>query len=411
MSRIGIIGAGAAGCMAAVMAAQNGHEVTVFEKNEKIGKKLYITGKGRCNLTNNCDAETFFASVLSNPKFLYSAYYGFDADAVMDFFTSAGLALKTERGGRVFPQSDHSSDVIKTLKQEMDRVGVNVRFHHTVDAIARDKDGFVLTGECPKGAFHEPFDKILLACGGLSYPATGSTGDGYRLAASLGHTLESTYPALVPLEVKESYAAAMQGLSLKNVTLSVYVEDKWTQTLFGEMLFTHFGVSGPLVLSVSSALARPLAQKKRVRFTIDLKSALPEEELHARLVREFQENANKNFRNILPHLLPQKMVDVVMELSGIRPETKGNEITKEMRASLVTLLKAFPLTVTGTRGYHEAIITGGGVKVSEVDPHTMESKLVQGLYLAGEMLDLDAYTGGFNLQIAWSTGALAGRSM
>ena len=408
MAKIIIIGGGAAGMFASVFLAETGHQVHVFEKNEKLGKKLFITGKGRCNVTNDCDPETFFESVVSNPKFLYSAYYGYTSQDVMDFFTSLGVKLKTERGNRVFPVSDHSSDIIRALEQRMQAAGVKVHLHAEAEKLLLEEgravgirlaDGAEIIG-----------DKVIVACGGYSYQATGSTGDGYRFAKESGHTVTELFPALVPLEVSETYVSRMQGLALKNVRFTVKDGKKVLYDEFGELLFTHFGISGPLVLTASSKIAKRL-KKKELQGYIDVKAALSEEQLDARILRDFEESKNRQFKNSVGSLFPAKMEPVMLELSGIPPEKKVNEITREERRHFVSLIKAFPLTITGLRDFKEAIITQGGVKTGEIQPGSMESKKIQGLYFIGEVLDLDALTGGFNLQIAWSTAFAAASSI
>ena len=408
MAKIIIIGGGAAGMFASVFLAEKGHQVHVFEKNEKLGKKLFITGKGRCNVTNDCDPETFFESVVSNPKFLYSAYYGYTSQDVMDFFTSLGVKLKTERGNRVFPVSDHSSDIIRALEQRMQAAGVKVHLHAEAEKLLLEEgravgirlaDGAEIIG-----------DKVIVACGGYSYQATGSTGDGYRFAKESGHTVTELFPALVPLEVSETYVSRMQGLALKNVRFTVKDGKKVLYDEFGELLFTHFGISGPLVLTASSKIAKRL-KKKELQGYIDVKAALSEEQLDARILRDFEESKNRQFKNSVGSLFPAKMEPAMLELSGIPPEKKVNEITREERRHFVSLIKAFPLTITGLRDFKEAIITQGGVKTGEIQPGSMESKKIQGLYFIGEVLDLDALTGGFNLQIAWSTAFAAASSI
>lgn len=408
MSKVMVIGGGAAGMFAALSAAQAGHTVTIFEKNEKLGKKIYITGKGRCNLTNACDTDDIFSNIPRNAKFLYSAIYTYDNFRVIDFFERNGMLTKTERGNRVFPVSDHSSDVIAALQRALEKAGVQIYFHAKVKEIL-SKDGKIIGLTTENGEKHYA-DAIILATGGKSYPTTGSTGDGYTFAKKLGHTIEPLSPALVPLTVKEAYCMQMQGLSLKNVKAEIRDGKRVLYDEFGEMLFTHFGVSGPLILSASSVVGDVL-KKQNLQLCIDLKPALSEEQLDARILRDFEANKNRCFKNVLNGLLPSKMIPVVIELSEIRPEKKINEITKQERTQLVKLLKNFPMTLTGFRDFKEAIITRGGVRVKEVNPSTMESKLVKGLYFAGELLDVDAYTGGFNLQIAWSTGYLAGSSI
>lgn len=397
--------------MAAIAAAKQGARVTLFEKNEKTGKKIFITGKGRCNLTNACDQETFFDSVISNPKFLYSAFYQMDNRAVMDFFECAGCRLKEERGARVFPLSDHSSDVIAALNREMDKLRVRVRLHTTVkELLWEETEGEqYITGVKLSDGTEQKADAVITATGGKSYEATGSTGDGYTFAEKLGHTIKEIKPALVPFTIKEEWCKALQGLSLKNVSVLIKAEKKKIYEGFGEMLFTHFGVSGPLILSASSSYVKKY-KGQQVSLFLDLKPALSKEQLDKRLLRDFEENKNRQFKNSLEGLLPSKMIPVMIDLSGIAPEKRVNEITREERSRLVELFKNLEMTVTGTRGFQEAIVTQGGVHVKEVNPATMESKLVKRLYFAGEVLDLDALTGGFNLQIAWSTGYLAGSS-
>ena len=396
--------------MSAVCAAREGAFVTLLEKNEKTGKKIYITGKGRCNLTNSCDQEVFFDNIVSNGKFLYSAFHRMDSQRVREFFESAGLRLKEERGNRIFPLSDHSSDVISALNRQMEKERVKVCLHTQAAEI--------LTGSHPAPAVRGVkladgrellADAVIVATGGKSYESTGSTGDGYRFAAHAGHRVKELKPALVPFVTKESWPKALQGLSLKNVSVTLKKEKKKIYEGFGEMLFTHFGVSGPLILSASSYYVKKYNDMP-VRLCIDLKPALSDEQLDRRLLREFDRSRNRQFKNALDSLLPAKLIPVLVALSGIPPEKKAGELTREERNSLASCLKNLTMTVTGTRGFQEAIVTQGGVDVKEVNPSTMESKLVKGLYFAGEVLDLDALTGGFNLQIAWSTGYLAGLS-
>ena len=408
MSKVIVIGGGPAGCFAAYFAAKNGHDVTILEQNEKLGKKLYITGKGRCNITNSSDMEVLFQNVCSNRKFLYSAFYSFTNDQVVDFFETHGLQTKVERGNRVFPLSDRSSDVISTLSRALKEVGVEVRLHTKVKDIV--VDGEMATGVVLQDGKRLMADAVIIATGGVSYPSTGATGDGYRFAKDLNHKLIPATPSLVPFETKEEWPKDLQGLALKNVSLQVVRNDKIIYDDFGEMLFTHFGISGPMVLSASAAI-KPEYFKEDLSLFIDLKPALDMEQLDKRVLREFEEAINKQFKNSINKLLPAKMVPVIIELSGIDPDKKVNEISKEERKNLVTLLKRLPLTVIGLRGWNEAIITKGGVSVKDVNPSTMESKLVKDLYFCGEVLDLDAMTGGYNLQIAWSTGYLAGNSI
>jgi len=408
MSKVIIIGGGAAGMFAALGAAQTGHKVMLIEQNEKLGKKIYITGKGRCNLTNACDTEEIFENIPRNAKFLYSAIYTYDNFRIMDFFEKNGMPIKTERGNRVFPISDHSSDVIATLQRALKKEKITVHLNAKAKHIITE-NGQAIGVEMADGE-NILADAVVLATGGKSYPATGSTGDGYLFAKQLGHTIEPLRPSLVPMTVKEEYCMQMQGLSLKNVQATIKDEDKILYEAFGEMLFTHFGVSGPLVLSASSVVNDRI-RKKELKLLIDLKPALSEEQLDTRILRDFDENRNRQFKNAIKGLLPAKMIPIIIALSNIHQDRKINEITKEERKNLVNLIKAFPMTLTGLRDFKEAIITRGGIAVKEVNPSTMESKLIKGLYFAGEILDIDAYTGGFNLQIAWSTGYLAGSSI
>lgn len=459
MSNVIVVGGGPAGMFAAIAAAEKGHKVTLLEKNEKLGKKLYITGKGRCNITNAGDMDNLFANVMTNSRFLYSAFYAYDNQRVIDFFEENGLRTKIERGNRVFPMSDHSSDVIATLQKVLKAKKVEVMLYTEVDTLITEPcETEALRSREPENASpEEPIkaegcseaemieakpdkwakkkkkekemqpmqrilgvrlkngkvinaDAVILATGGFSYQTTGSTGDGYRFARELGHGVTDITPSLVPFYTKEDYVTEMQGLALKNVRVSIRDGKKLLYDEFGEMLFTHFGVSGPLMLSASAAIKPSLVQKE-LKAEIDLKPALTEEQLDARVLREFEEAKNKQFKNSIGHLFPTKMIPVMLELSGIDPEKKVNEITREERMEFVRLIKAFPLTLNGLRDFKEAIITRGGVKVKEVNPSTMESKLVNGLYFCGELLDLDAMTGGYNLQIAWSTGYLAGSSV
>lgn len=411
MNRVIVVGGGAAGAMAAIAAARSGSRTTLFEKNEKIGKKLFITGKGRCNVTNACETEELFGNVVSNGKFLYSAFYSFDNNSTMDFFEQAGCMLKTERGDRVFPKSDHSSDVIAALNRELSERGVEVFLHTPVKEILLEErpDGKRVRGVRLADGREEPADSVVVATGGISYESTGSTGDGYRFAERAGHKLAEAKPALVPFNIQEPFCRDMMGLSLKNVSVSLSCDGKELYQGFGEMLFTHFGVSGPLILTASSYYAKRACGKRAV-LRLDLKPALTEEQLDRRILRDFEENRNRLFKNALGGLFPAKMIPVMVALSGIDPEKKVNEVTREERKGLVSLIKGLPMTVTGCRNFSEAIITQGGVSVKEINPSTMESKIVKGLYFAGEVLDLDALTGGFNLQIAWSTGYLAGCS-
>ncbi len=432
MSNVIVIGAGAAGMMAAIAAAGNGHQVTVLEKNEKEGKKIYITGKGRCNITNACDVEELFNNVVTNKKFLYSAFYGFTNDDVVAMLNDAGLATKVERGNRVFPVSDRAGDVIAALVRIMKKLGVKLEYDTTVteiitrtldktDDTTDDADGrkcgaaagaiaTTVTGvRCASGKVY-PADAVIVATGGVSYPTTGSTGDGYEFAQKTGHNVTALSPALVPFNVAEEDVKELQGLALKNSGVTIYDSKKKLYEDFGELLFTHFGVSGPTVLSASSYVAKKIKDHP-LRLVIDLKPGLDAEQLDARVLRDFDEFMNKNFNNALDKLLPKSLIPVVIRRSGIDEYKKVHEISREERMRLIGTIKNLEFTLTGLRGFNEAIITQGGVSVKDVDPSTMESKKVSGLYFAGEVLDLDAVTGGFNLQIAWSTGHLAGMSV
>lgn len=421
MKKVVVIGGGAAGMMAAVAAADSGARVSIYEKNEKLGKKLFITGKGRCNVTNAGDMENLFANVMTNEKFLYSAFYTYDNQMVMDFFEKAGCPLKVERGDRVFPVSDHSSDIIAAFQRELRKRDVEIVLNCGVkkilwkemneSAAEMEKGGTVQALPVLEGVLLEngkkvKADSVIIATGGISYASTGSTGDGYRFAEDMGHKVVDCKPSLVPFNVKEDWCKDAMGVSLKNVSLRLVCGKKEIYNGFGEMLITHFGISGPLALSASSFYVSK-AKGETLGF-IDLKPALDAEQLDKRVLRDFEEAKNKQFKNSLNHLFPQKLIPVMIQLSGIDPEKKVNEITKEERKVFVELIKNVPLTITGVRDFKEAIITKGGIHVKEVNPSTMESKKMNGLYFAGEVLDLDALTGGYNLQIAWSTGYLAG---
>ena len=408
MAKILIIGGGAAGMAAAAFLGEKKHQVHLFEKNEKLGKKLFITGKGRCNVTNTCDEETFFKSVVSNPKFLYSAFYGFTNQDVISYFEKLGLPLKEERGGRIFPKSDHSSDVIKVLERRMKELDVKIHLGSEVkEVLIEETEGEkVVTGVLLSNGQTVQGDRVIVATGGMSYQTTGSTGDGYRFAKDAGHKVTDLCCALVPVETKEEYVTRMQGLALKNVSFTVKDGKKVLYQDFGELLFTHFGISGPLVLTASSYIGKKL-EKKELQGYIDLKAALTEEQLDARILREFEAGINKQFKNVISGMFPSKMFPVILELCKIPAEKKVNEITKGERLDFIYLVKHFPVTITGLREFREAIITQGGVKTGEINPKTMESKKVNGLYFIGEVLDLDAVTGGFNLQIAWSTARAA----
>lgn len=389
--------------------------MTLYEKNEKLGKKIYITGKGRCNVTNNCSRDVFFDQVVTNPKFLYSAFETFDNQAVMQLLEQAGCPLKTERGNRVFPVSDHSSDVIRALERLLQREGVKVHLRSSVKRVL-EEDGQAVGLELSDGKRIQA-DSVIVATGGLSYPSTGSTGDGYRWAEATGHKVVACTPSLVSFVTEDTWCAKLQGLALKNVNLVLYFDGKEIYQGFGEMLFTHFGVSGPLVLSASSYYSAQLAkwtkknEKKKIsrpecRIELNLKPALTAEQLDKRLLREFDSQKNKNFGNAIDGLFPARLIPVMLELSGIEPEKKVHEITKQERQKFAALIRKLPMTVEKTGEFAEAIITRGGVYVKDVNPSTMESKRLPGLYFAGEVLDVDALTGGFNLQVAWSTGLI-----
>lgn len=422
MSKILIVGGGAAGMMAGVFLARADHEVHILEKNEKLGKKVYITGKGRCNVTNNCDTEELFKAVMSNPKFLYSAFYSFTPQDVMEFFEEAGVPLKTERGNRVFPVSDRSSDIIRGLERELKKAGAHIHLRTEVKAVSTApyeepdvdekkahhsrvtgvqlSDGNFLEGDC-----------VLVATGGLSYQATGSTGDGYRFAQETGHKVTELSPSLVPLKTKEDYIPRLQGLSLKNTELTIKSGKKVLFQDFGEMMFTHFGVTGPMILSASAHIGKQLQKSGELNAYLDLKPALTMEQLDARILREFEAGQNKQFKNVIGVLFPSSLTPVMLELGGISPEKKIHDISREERIHFEELVKAFPFTINGMGEYKEAVITRGGVSVKEVQPGTMESRKVKNLYFIGEVLDLDAVTGGYNLQIAWSTAYLAAMAL
>lgn len=408
MSRVIVIGGGPAGMFASYFAAKSGHQVFLLEKNEKLGKKLYITGKGRCNITNAADMEELFEAVVSNRKFLYSAFYSFDNQSVMDFFHEYGLETKIERGNRVFPVSDHSSDVIKTLEKALKEVGVSILLNTKVKELLIYEKAVQGVALCDGTKMMA--DNVVVATGGFSYQSTGSDGDGYRFAENSGHRLIPRTPSLVPFNIKENWVKELQGLSLKNVAIEITDGKKTVYSDFGEMLFTHFGVSGPMILSASASIKPELFQKELV-LHLDLKPALDMEQLDKRLLRDFEENKNRQYKNSLNKLLPATLIPVFLENSGVDPEKRVNEITKEERLSIMSTLKNMTMTIEGLRGFNEAIITKGGVSVKDINPSTMESKLISKLYFCGEVLDLDAYTGGFNLQIAWSTGYLAGISI
>ena len=402
--RIAVVGGGPAGMMAAIAAGEQGAEVTLFDGNEKLGKKLYITGKGRCNVTNDADSDAFFKNIPRNPRFLYSCYAAFDNRALMKRIEDAGVKLKVERGGRVFPQSDKASDITKALERMMSKSGVRVCLRSKVKEIIPSDGGFDL---CLPGQTRH-FDRVILACGGASYPSTGSDGSGYALAKGLGHTVTEILPSLIPIVTKEDWCRSLQGLSLKNVKLSAKAGKKLLFDELGEMLFTHFGISGPLVLSLSSVIAGKDLDGIDIR--IDLKPGLTREQLERRLLRDFEERARGQISTVLDGLLPRSLTPVIAETAGVAAETAVSQVSRAQREKLMDALKGLPVHAAGFRPIAEAIVTRGGVSVKEVDPKTMESKIVPGLYLCGEMLDVDGFTGGFNIQIAASTGCAAGRA-
>jgi len=397
-----VIGGGAAGMMAAGTAALRGKSIVLLEKNDKLGKKLYITGKGRCNITNNCEIEGFLGKMVANPHFMYSAFYAMPPDALISLFAELGLATKIERGGRVFPVSDKSSDVIAALARYMARGGVDVRLNSAVAGIRRDSEIFDIALNGGKSLKSR---RLIMATGGLSYPATGSTGEGLDFAQNLGHKIVATLPSLVPLNCAEGWVADLMGLTLKNVRLTAFCGDREVFSDMGEMLFTHFGISGPLAISASAYITQMLAEIK-----IDLKPALKPQILDARLLRDFSINQNREIKNALDDLLPKSIIPIIIQQAAIPPDRRVHSITRNERAALIGAIKGLALTATGNRGFAEAVITAGGVDTRQIDPSTMESKTIPGLYFAGEMLDIHALTGGYNLQIAFSTGYLAGVS-
>lgn len=421
MKHIAVIGCGAAGMMAAIAASESGAVVTIFEKNEKPGKKIYITGKGRCNVTNACDISEYFEKIPHGSKFLYSALYGFDNNRVCELFTSNGCKLKTERGDRVFPVSDHSSDIISTLVKILKKKGVEIRYEDEVTWIQTGADGSVKAVVSKDSGITE-VDAVIICTGGLSYPSTGSTGQGHKLAKELGHKITKMTPSLVPFEIEEDWCRDLQGLALKNVQVKLeqistaegakQKKKKFVYDGFGEMLFTHFGISGPLILTSSCYYEANDKKENPYSYLVhlDLKPALSHEQLDKRIQREFDQGRNRQFKNSLHGLFPSKLIPVMIKLSGIDPDKPLHEITKAERLAFVDRIKNLEMHVTGLRGFAEAIITRGGVATSEINPSTMESKKIKGLYFAGEVIDVDAQTGGFNLQIAWSTGHLAGEN-
>lgn len=392
--KIAIIGGGPAGMMCAIKAAEN-HQVTIFEKNEKLGKKLFITGKGRCNLTNYCDEREFLKNIVNNSSFMYSSIYSFSPFTTYYYFEELGLPLKVERGNRVFPASDKSSDVIKVYEKKLKALGVKINLNYEVTSIEKVGDKFMINGR-------EKFDKVVIASGGISYKLTGSTGDGYKFAKDFGHKVIDQVPGLIGINLKNNFSLA--GLTLKNVELKVLKDKKILSREFGEMLFTHRGISGPIVLTTSSKINR----LKDFEMYLDLKPALDPEKLDARILRDFHENQNKNLENVMRSLLPRDLIIYVLEGAGISGDKKVNQITKEDRESLVKTIKNFELKFDSLDDIDRAIVTSGGVDVKDIDPKTMESKKVKGLYFIGEVLDLDGLTGGFNIQIANSTGYSCG---
>jgi len=406
--KILVAGGGASGMMAAVLLARKGHSVHVFEQNEKLGKKLYITGKGRCNLTNACETmEELLGAVVTNPKFLYSSFYQFDNHQVMDFFEELGVPLKVERGGRGFPKSDKSSDVIRALERQMKKLDVKIHLKSRVEKLLLRKEEasggqLRIRGIQLENKTVVEGDRVLVASGGMSYPSTGADGSGYRFARSVGHEVVKPVPSLVPLLVQEGYVRHLQGLSLRNIQFSIWDDKKCLYREFGELLFTHQGISGPVVLSASAAIGRRLRESP-LTGKIDLKPALSEAQLDARILREFENNPQKQLKNVIGALYPASLTPVAIRLSGISPGKPVSTVSRQERQRLLEITKAFPMTIMGAGSFKEAIITKGGISVREIHPSTMESKLVSGLYFIGEVLDLDAMTGGFNLQIAWST--------
>jgi len=403
---VAVIGGGPAGMIAAGTAASRGKKTILIEKNEKLGKKLFITGKGRCNITNLADFDEFMKNIPKNPKFFYSSFKNFSNYDLIELLNSLGLKTKVERGSRVFPASDKSSDVIKAFERYLKRYGVEIRLNSKLIGF-RHEDGAAKEILIEGGEVLE-CESVVLCTGGKSYPQTGSTGDGYEIARRAGHNVSELIPSLVPLVSKDIFIQELQGLSLKNISIKAYADDKLLYEDFGEMLFTHYGVSGPVILSASFYISDHIGKKKNIKICIDLKPALSEEDLDKRIIRDFEKNINKQFKNSLNELLPQKLIPVIIALSGIDESKEVHQITKQERKSLVQLLKGFTVAISGTRPIEEAIVTSGGINLKEINPKTMESKIIKGLYFAGEVIDLDAFTGGFNLQIAFSTGYTAG---
>lgn len=406
MKKVIVIGGGPAGMMAAIRAAENGAQVTLYEKNNRLGRKLSITGKGRCNLTNATDVSEVIKNLPGNGKFLNSTLKSFTPTDTIKFFESLGLETKIERGNRVFPASDNAADVIDVLTRRLEELKVNVRLNTRVENIITDNQKVL--GVEVNGKFYDS-EAVILATGGMSYPATGSTGDGLKFAKDLGHNVTDIFPALVPLEVEEDFVQDLQGLSLKNVRVTVLTEDEFVDEAFGEMLFTHFGVSGPIILTLSRQVSKLLREKNFVEMLINLKPALMPEQLNARLLRDFDKFRGKIIKNALVELLPQKLIPIVLDLAYIDEDKKVDAITKTERQNLLEILRGLPLTITGTRPIDEAIVTAGGISTKEIKPKTMESKVIENLFLVGEVVDVDGNTGGFNLQAAWAMGNAAGK--
>lgn len=416
--KVVVIGGGPAGMMAAITSAENGNNVTLLEKNKNLGKKLLITGKGRCNITSSLQMEDFIKNTPGNGMFLYSAFNQFTNKDIIKFLNEQGLTVKEERGNRIFPTTDKAQDVLNCFERKLKNLkNVKIMYEMPISEILVNEENTVIGVKCQNKKVISA-DKVILATGGKSYPITGSTGDGYEMAKKLGHTITKIKPSLVPLETYEQELhQSLQGLSLRNIKIKLIdtSKNKLIYEDFGEMLFTHFGVSGPVILSASAHLVRykkidELLENKKIKLSIDLKPALTEEKLNDRILRDFEELKNKSFKNSLDKLLPQKLIPVIIEYSGINPEKQVNSITKQERLTLVNLLKEFDVTIKKFRKIDDGIITSGGVSIKEVNPKTMESKIVSGLYFAGEILDVDSYTGGFNLQIAYSTGFVAGNN-
>lgn len=404
--KICVIGAGPAGIIAAGIAGSLGKDVTLLEKNEKIGKKLFITGKGRCNITNSSPIEDFFDNILTNKSFLYSSFYSFTNEDILKLLASYGLKVKVERGNRIFPESNKSSDVIKVFQQFLSDNNVSLKLKTNIKDIEKKEDKFLLKTD---NNMILTFDKLIITTGGKSYPTTGSVGDGYKFAEKLGHKIIKIKPSLVPIEIKEESIRELQGLSLRNVSISAYADNKMIYNEFGEMIFTHYGISGPIVIPMSSYLHKSL--NKEIKIYLDLKPALSVEKFDDRLLRDFQKYNNKQLKNALDDLLPQRLISYVIALSGINPEKLVHQITKDERRDLLNSMKRIPMTFKSFRPIEQAIVTSGGVSTKEINSSTMESKIVPGLFFAGEVIDVDGITGGYNLQIAYSTGYLAGSNV